>query len=285
MTPKPKIVVICGPTAVGKSDFAVNYALKHNGEVISADSRQVYTGLDIGSGKITKKEMKGVTHHLLDVASPKRVFTVSDFQKLGDQAVTEIFAKKKLPIICGGTGFYIDALVSGIILPEVKPNKELRMKIQVLSIEKLFKMLQKLDPARAKTIDSQNKVRLIRAIEIAKALGKVPKVKKFEKYNVDWIGLTLPDKILKERIKTRLLKRIKGGMVKEVARLHDKGVSWKRLESLGLEYKYLALFLQDKISKAEMTEILEKEIWHYAKRQMTWFKKNKEVRWRKPTLG
>ncbi len=284
MSVKPKIVVICGPTAVGKSDFAVEYALKHNGEIISADSRQVYKGLDIGSGKITKNEMRGIPHHLLDVANPKKIFTVSDFQKLGNKVIQKILEKKKLPIICGGTGFYIDALVTGMILPEVKPNKELRMKIQALSIEKLFKMLQKLDPIRAKTIDKQNKVRLIRAIEISKALGSVPVMSKKSPFNVKYIGLTLPPEKLKERIKVRLLKRL-SGMIREVKQLHSNGVSWKRLESLGLEYKYLARFLQSKISKSEMIESLLREICQYAKRQMTWFKRNKEISWKKVSLN
>jgi tRNA dimethylallyltransferase len=281
MSVKPKIVVICGPTAVGKSDFAVAYALKHNGEVISADSRQVYKGLNIGSGKITKKEMKGVSHYLLDIVSPKKIFTVSDFQKLGGEAIKKILAKKKLPIICGGTGFYIDALVSGVILPEVKPNKELRTKIQKLSTEKLFKMLEKLDSARARTIDKHNKVRLIRAIEIAKALGKVPLLTKESPYEVTYIGLTLSGEILKERIRARLLKRLKQGMITEAKNLHRKGLSWKRMEALGLEYKYLALFLQGKISKPEMIENLLREICQYAKRQMTWFKRNEEIKWKK----
>lgn len=267
------IIVVCGPTATGKSDFAVALAKKINGEIISADSRQVYTDLDIGSGKITKKEMKGVPHHLLDVANPKRVFSVAQYQKLADKATRDILKRKKVPIICGGTGFYIDTVVYEQNLPEVKPNAALRKQLEKLSLSELVQRLEILDPDRLETIDTKNKVRLIRAIEIATALGSVPKTTRIKKYNVEWHYLDFPDEVLKKRIRDRLLKRMKTGMIAEVKRLHDQGVSWKRLESLGLEYRYLALYLQDKLSKADMLAQLEIAIWQYAKRQRTWFKK------------
>lgn len=279
---KPKIIIVLGQTATGKSDFAVQLAKKVGGEIISADSRQVYKGMDLGTGKITKKEMLGVPHYLLDVAYPKKVFSVSDFKKLADKKIEDIFARGKTPIICGGTGFYIDAVVDGVILPEVAPNIKLRKILEKKSAEKLFEMLKKLDPGRAKNIDVKNKVRLIRAIEIAKALGKVPKIKSQTKYEVLKIGLTLPDEILKDKIKTRLLTRIKKGMLREIKKLHEDGVSWKRMEMLGLEYRYGALYLQGKLTKQEMIEKLNTEIWHYAKRQKTWFKRDKNTIWIDP---
>ena len=177
---------------------------------------------------------------------------------------------------------YIDAVINGTTLPEVPPNKKLRDTLEKKSAEKLFKMLEKLDSARAKSIDSKNKVRLIRAIEIAKALGSVPAVSHESKYEVTKIGLTLPDMILKEKIKVRLMSRIKKGMLREIKKLHDSGVSWTRMEALGLEYRYGALYLQGKISKAEMIEKLNTEIWHYAKRQKTWFKRDKNTTWIDP---
>ena len=278
-----KIIVVCGPTATGKSDFAVELAKKVSGEIISADSRQVYKGLDIGSGKITKREMKGIPHHLLDVASPKRVFSVTQYQKLASYAIKTIFAKGKTPIVCGGTGFYIDAIICDTVFPNVKPNKLLRTALQKKSIETLSSTLEKLDPRRYALIDKHNKVRLIRAIEIASALGSVPVLNRTQEYDIEWHYLDFPDEVLKKRIHDRLSKRMKGGMVAEVKRLHEAGVSWKRLESLGLEYRYLALYLQNlprlpsgkagKLSKAEMLTQLESAIWHYAKRQRTWFKK------------
>jgi tRNA dimethylallyltransferase len=273
MNTLPKVIVICGPTATGKSDFAVELAKRVNGEIISADSRQVYRGLDIGSGKVTKREMKGVPHHLLDVANPKRVFSVAQYAKLADKAITAIMKKGKVPIIFGGTGFYIDAVVYDQGLPLVKPNARLRKKLYRNSAIVNFEYLQHLDPDRANSIDRHNNIRLIRAIEIATALGKVPKTSRIKKYDIEWHYLDFPDDVLKQRIHTRLLKRMKSGMVSEVKKLHEAGLSWRRLESLGLEYRYLALFLQNKLSKADMLTQLELAIWHYAKRQRTWFKK------------
>ena len=166
--------MILGPTASGKSALGVKLAKKINGEIISADSRQVYKGLDIGSGKITRKEMGGIPHYCLDIFSPKKIFTVVDFKKRADKAIEEIFAKNKTPIIVGGTGLYIQAIVDNIVLPEVKPDWKLRKELEKKTTEEMFKMLKNLDPERAKNIDAKNPRRLIRAIEIAKALGKVP---------------------------------------------------------------------------------------------------------------
>lgn len=275
-----KLLVIVGPTASGKSDLAVEIARLLDGEIVSADSRQVYKGLDIGSGKITKKEMRGVPHHLLDVVSPKKTFSVSDYQKQARKAVEKIWNQNKLPIIVGGTGFYIDALVDGIILPEVAPDKKLRADLSKKTPAELFSILKKLDKNRADNIDSQNPHRLIRAIEIATHLGKVPKIKTNPlRAETTFIGLTPNQDDLKNKIHTRLQKRIRAGMIKEVKDLHKQGVSWKRLEELGLEYKYVALFLQKKISKGEMIDELETAINQYAKRQMTWFRRNKKIKW------
>lgn len=268
-----KVIVVCGPTATGKSDFAVNLAKKVKGEVISADSRQVYRGLDIGSGKITKKEMKGIPHHLLDVADPRRTFSVAQFNKKSKKIITDILKRGNMPIICGGSGFYIDAVIYDIDFPSVKPNKKLRAKLSRNSTIENFQELQRLDPDRAAEIDPYNNVRIIRAIEIATALGKVPKTKRKLQYNVEWQYLDFPDEVLKKRIHDRLIKRVKQDMVAEVKNLHSHGVSWKRLEALGLEYRYIALYLQQKLTKQEMLRQLESAIWHYAKRQRTWFKK------------
>ncbi|MEO5646006.1 MAG: tRNA (adenosine(37)-N6)-dimethylallyltransferase MiaA [Candidatus Paceibacterota bacterium] len=276
-----KLIVVCGPTATGKSDYAVTLAKEQNGEIISADSRQVYKGLDIGSGKITAKEMKGVPHHLINVANPKRTFSVVRYKKLADKIIADIIKRGKTPIIVGGTGFYIDAVVFNQQLPEVKPNKVLRKELEKHSLFELQEKLQQLDNERYETIDIHNKVRLIRAIEIATALGSVPKVDKHSPYEVEWIYLDHDDEVLKERIHDRLLKRMRKGMVKEVEQLHEQGVAWSRLEALGLEYRYIALYLQNKLSNqahstslmAGMLEQLETAIWQYAKRQRTWFKK------------
>ncbi len=280
---KPKILVILGPTATGKSDFAVKIAKKYYGEVISADSRQIYKGLDIGTGKITKKEMMGVAHYMLDVVSPKKVFSVSDWQKQTKKIIEEIISRGNLPIICGGTGFYIQSIVDNLVLPEVPPNKKLRLKLEKKSLSELLIILKKLDPERLKNIDKKNPVRLIRAIEIATKLGSVPKIKKNKNdYQFLQIGLTIPNEELRVRIHNRLISRVKKGMIKEGQDLHKAGLSWKRMLALGLEYRYLALYLQNKITKKEFLEKLETEIWRYAKRQMTWFRRDKSIRWVKP---
>jgi tRNA dimethylallyltransferase len=277
---KRNIIVILGQTATGKSDLAVEIAKKYDGEIISADSRQVYQGLNIGTGKVTKKEMRGVKHYLLDVANPKKQFSVSGYQKLAISAIAEIISKGKLPILCGGTGFYIDAITKGIVLPEVPPNMKLRKTLEKKSTEVLFKMLFKLDKTRATNIDKNNKIRLIRAIEIAKALGKVPRIKEVKlPYRFIKVGLYLPEVKLREKINKRLLVRIKSGMIAEVKTLRREGLSFRRMRELGLEYRYLALYLQNKITEKEMTEKLNTEIYRYAKRQITWFKRDKETKW------
>lgn len=280
---KPKLIVILGQTATGKSDFAVDIAKKVQGEIISADSRQVYKGMDLGTGKITKKEMCGVPHFLLDINSPSKVFTVSDFKKLADEKINEIINRKNIPIICGGTGFYIDTVINGNTYPEVPPNEKLRKKLNSYSAVALCEILFKLDPERLKIIDKNNKVRLIRAIEIAKKLGSVPKINNEDnKFQVIKIGLAMPDKILKERIMKRLISRIKKGMIKEIQNLHNKGISWKRMQELGLEYRYISYYLQGKITKKEMIDKLYTEIWHFAKRQKTWFKRDQNTIWINP---
>lgn len=277
---KPKIIVILGQTSTGKSDLAVRIAKQVGGEIISADSRQVYKGLDIGTGKIKISEMKNVPHHLLDVANPKKKFTVTEYQKLAIYAMAEIVARGHVPILCGGTGFYIDAITRGVIFPEVPPNEKLRKKLSLLDGRQLLIILKKLDRVRAKNIDAKNKVRLVRAIEVATALGKVPKIKETKpEYNFEKIGLYLPEAKLKKKIEKRLLVRIKAGMLNEAKKLHKNGLSWKRMEELGLEYRFMALHLQNRITKKEMLEKLNSEIYKYAKRQMTWFKRDKEIKW------
>jgi tRNA dimethylallyltransferase len=289
---KAKVIVICGQTSTGKSDFAVALALQllsgqakniKSAEIISADSRQVYIGLDIGSGKITTKEMQGVKHHMLDVVKPNKVFTVAQYKKLADKKIKEIIKRGNIPIICGGTGFYIDAIINNITLPQVPPNKKLRAELENKTPAELFNILKKLDPTRAKDIDSKNPVRLIRAIEIATALGSVPTTSPTcGKYDVLKIGLNLPDEVLKERIYKRIKKRIKIGMIDEVQDLYNNGLSWARMGDLGLEYRYISQYLQGHMTKAEMIDKLNKETWQYAKRQKTWFKRDRNTIWINP---
>lgn len=275
-----KIIAIVGPNASGKSELAVKIAKKFNGEIVSADSRQVYRGMDIGTGKISKKEMQGISHHLLDIASPKRTFTVAQYKKLAEKAIEKILKKGKLPILCGGSGFYIQAVVDNLQIPEVKPDWELRKKLEKKSTKELFEILKKLDPKRAKTIDKNNPRRLIRAIEIVKKTGKpVSALKKTPKYKTLIIGIKKEKEELKKLIEKRLKKRLKQGMIKEAENLKKSGLSWKKLESFGLEYKWIAKYLKKEISREEMIKNLQKDIEDYARRQMVWFKKDKRIRW------
>jgi len=276
-----KIIVIVGPTASGKSEMAVKLARKFKGEIISADSRQVYKGMDIGTGKITKKEMMGIPHHLLDVASPKRKFSVAQYKKLAEKAIRNIFKKGKIPILCGGTGFYIKTVIDNIKIPEVKPDWRLRKKLEKKTPKELYQILKKLDKQRAKTIEKENPRRLIRAIEIVMKTKKpVPCLKKETlPYSLLIIGISKPKNELKELIKKRLLKRLKKGMVKEVKKLRKSGLSWKRLESFGLEYKWVSRYLEKKISFCDMLEKLERDINRFSKKQIAWFKKDKRIHW------
>jgi len=279
--PTKKLITILGPTASGKSALAVKLARKFKGEVISADSRQIYKGMDIGTGKITKKEMEGIPHYLLDVVSPKKRFNVIQYRDLALKSIDKIFQRKKIPILCGGTGFYIQSIIDGIIIPEVKPDWKLRKKLEKKSIKELFGMLKKLDSKRAKNIDKNNPRRLIRAIEIVlKTKKPVPDFQKNPPvYPVLILGVKKEKEELKKLIEKRLLKRLEQGMIEEVKKLKKSGVSWKKLEEFGLEYRYIGQYLQGKLKYEEMVQLLQKAIEHFAKRQMTWFKRDKRIKW------
>lgn len=277
MNSKPKVIAIVGPTASGKSSLGVYLAQQLGGEVVSADSRQVYTGLDIGTGKVTKKEMGGIPHHLLDVASFKRRFTADEFVRKAHRAIFMITHKNRLPLIVGGTGFYVDGLLGRASYAPVPPNPALRKALARRSPAQLLAQLQRLDPRRAAEMDPRNKVRLIRAIEIAKALGAAPQLAATPRYEVLWLGLNPQD--LEARIAARLRARLKAGMLAEAKRLHARGLSYKRMEELGLEYRYLARHLTGTLTRAQMEKELAREIRRYAKRQMRWFKRNPDIHW------
>ena len=277
---KQKIIVILGPTASGKSNLAVNLALKHNGEIISADSRQIYKSMNIGTGKITKKEMRGIPHYLLDITSPKTQLSVAHFQKQAQLAIKKILAKGKTPIICGGTGLYIDAVIDNQIFPSVKPDFKLRKKLEKLTTKELFAKLKKLDPNRAKSIDKNNPRRLIRALEIVMISKKpVPKIQKHRDYTVLKLGVKREQKQLNELIWKRLIKRLNNRMIDEVKKLKKSGVSFKRLYDFGLEYRWVGLYLEKKITKEQMIQGLYKAIRDFSKRQITWFKRDSEIHW------
>jgi tRNA dimethylallyltransferase len=271
------IIVILGPTATGKSDLAVKIAQNFNGEIISADSRQIYKGLDIGTGKITKDEMRGIKHYCLDIADTNRRFTVVDWMTEAKKAIKEIQAKEKIPIICGGTGFYIDSLIHNYIYPELKSEHE---NLEKQSTNDLFEILNRLDPDYANKIDRNNRRKIEKAIVLAKEYGKVPEIKyspSLGKFIL--IGIDIPMHELSERIEKRLLKRIDQGMIEEAKKLYSNGISYEKMEELGLEYRYMSRLLRENMTMNDFLNILKTKIRQYAKRQMTWFKKMKNIKW------
>jgi tRNA dimethylallyltransferase len=279
---KPKVLLVVGPTASGKTSLSIKLAQKYNGEVISADSRQVYRGLDLGTGKVTPEEMQGVPHHLLDIADPSDVYTAHDFVRDGSNAIENIIARKKLPIIAGGTFLYMDALMGKISLPHVAPNESLRTKLEALDTNALYAILHAQDPHYAETIDRHNARRLIRAIEIVEALGSMPQRSPESRYTSLTLGIMIDRETLTRHIHDRLFSRLEKGMLDEVKHLIEHGVSYARLETLGIEYKYISHYLQGSINYEMMCEEIELKSLQFAKRQMTWLKRDKSIVWIDP---
>lgn len=279
--PLPKLIVLLGPTSSGKSELGVLLAKKFRGEIISADSRQVYKGMDIGSGKITKKEMRGVPHHLLSVVAPKKIFTAEQYREEALKEVAGIARRKHIPFLVGGTPFYIKSITENLVLPAVPPNLRLRKKLEKKSAGELFMLLKKKDPRRAKTIDPHNKRRLIRALEIIEATKKsVPVLKKSApQFDILILGLKRGSEELKKRIAKRLSARLRQGMVAEVKKLHEEELSWEKLESFGMEYRFVAKFLQQKISREQMISSIQKANEQYVKKQMMWWKNDPKIHW------
>ncbi|MFN3188498.1 MAG: tRNA (adenosine(37)-N6)-dimethylallyltransferase MiaA [Candidatus Paceibacteria bacterium] len=277
---KPPAVAIVGPTASGKTALSIELAKAFAGEVISADSRQVYRGMDIGTAKVTKEEMQGIPHHLLDVCDPHDVYTAMDFVRDANKALGDITNKNKLPIIAGGTFFYLDMLMGKMSAPEVAPDPALRTELESLSNKELLEKLKSLDPLRAEKIDVDNPRRLVRAIEIATVLGNVP-VSAPQESQYRWLtlGIDIPLSILEERIRLRVMTRLEDGMIEEVEKLHAEGISYERLEAFGLEYRYIGRYLQGKIDRQEMIDELVTKTRQFAKRQKTWLKRDKSINW------
>lgn len=269
------ILVITGPTASGKSSLAIDIARQYGGEIVSADSRQIYRGMDIGTGKVTPKEQSLAPHHLLDIRGPEEDYNVTDFQRDARTAIQDIRNRGGLPIVCGGTVFWIQALVESQTFPAVPPDPSLRAGLADLPADVLFGRLEALDPGRATTIDRHNPRRLVRAIEIASAQGRGSAPQETQEAIVpdrfEIVVLDPPIDILREKIRVRLESRFDHeDMIGEVRRLHEQGLPWERLETFGLEYRWIARFLEGHIGETDMREGLYYAIVHYAKRQRTW---------------
>ena len=272
----PKLIVIEGTNASGKSALGVKLAARFNGEIISADSRQVYERLDLGSGKITPEEMDGVPHHLLNVVRPGEFFSMADFQRLSYQAIDAILARGRIPFLVGGTGLYVDAVADGYNLSEKATDLSLRAELETYDTPALYEMLKEKIPDT--DIDPRNRHRVMRMLEKL-AAGDAQPTGKTPRYTLLKLGVTWPREILKQRIDERLEMRLKAGMVDEVKAMLDDGVSEEFLVKLGLEYKYLTWYLTGKIGYEQMVEELGNAIKRFAKRQMTWFRRDSHIIW------
>ncbi|MFA4871974.1 MAG: tRNA (adenosine(37)-N6)-dimethylallyltransferase MiaA [Patescibacteria group bacterium] len=318
-----KLIVILGPTACGKTKLAARLAAKYNGEIVSADSRQVYRGMDIGTGKDLKDYavkfkiqinpllaspfvrgrkirqgrgiIKKIPHHLIDVVNPMTEFNVAKYQKMAYRAIDDILKKGKQPFLVGGTGLYIDAVVKGFWFQkntktlkhkntktQKQKNKLIREELSPLILSQLLARLKRIDLATYKIIDKNNRRRVQRALEIYYETGRpkseLPENKK-PPYEILILGVKFPPKEIYKKIDSRLELWFKEGMINEVKKLRKRGVSWKRLEDFGLEYRWVARYLQQKINYKELAAALKKAIHNFAKRQITWFKRNEEIIW------
>lgn len=271
-----KLIVIAGTNASGKSNLGVQMAARFGGEVISADSRQVFERLDLGSGKITKEEMNGVPHHLIDVCKPGDFFSMADFQKLAYQAIDDILARGKVPFLVGGTGLYVNAVADGYELSDRAPDLALRAHLETFETPQLYQML--LEKLPETDIDPKNRNRVMRALERIAADDYHPG-KHTPRYDTLKIGVSWDRETLKQRIDERLERRLEQGMVKEVEDLLKDGCSEEFLMKLGLEYRYLTRFIKGELAYEQMVEELGNAIKKFAKRQVTWFKKDKNIHW------
>lgn len=274
-----KIVVITGTNASGKSGLGIELAKSYGANIISADSRQVFEGLDLGSGKVTKEEMQGVRHYLIDVAKPNEFFSLSHYQKLAYDAIDETLSNGQPAFVVGGTGLYINAVVDGYNLNKSKPDPVLRKEIEQKSLDELIEIVRTNNPRALETLDIQNKRRVERAAEKALSDDKeeYPNTPRYEALEV---GVTWPRDVLYERIRIRLDKRLEEGMIDEVVRLRNEGATDDFLYKLGLEYRYILMYLRGEFADYDaFYNKLFMEIRHLAKEQMTWFRKRKNIHW------
>lgn len=271
---KPKIIVVLGPTASGKSDFAIGLAQKFNGEIISADSRQIYKGLDIGSNKTLPKQQQDIPHYLIDIVNPDREYTLHNWQIAAFKIIDKILHNQKLPIICGGTGLYISSILQNYQLPQINPT--LKKELKTYTLEKLAEQLKKIDPDTAKNIDLKNKVRVLRALEYALTFQESLHLGQKQKpcpYDFLVFGLNPDREILYKKIDQRTDQMIKQGLVSEVKNLY-KQYADKTLPALsGIGYQEIIKYLNHEIDLSEAVALIKKNTRGYAKRQLTWFRR------------
>ncbi len=285
---KPKIVGVVGPTASGKTDFAVDLALKRNGEVVSCDSMQIYRGMDIGTAKPTADETRGVPHHMIDIADPSEEFNVARFVKMARAAIDDILSRGRLPVLCGGTGLYFDSVVSNISFTESRSDPEYRAELKALAekngAEHIHEMLRAVDPKAAEDIHPNNLRRVIRALEIYRTTGRPKSELDIEQrgeplYDAEIYGLTRPREELYDRINRRVDIMLGRGLEAEVRGLIESGADLDSTAMQAIGYKEMAEYIRGECSLSEAAEKIKRESRRYAKRQMTWFRRNKNIKW------
>lgn len=277
MSRLPKVVAVVGTNASGKSALGIELAKKYDAEIISADSRQVFRGLDLGSGKVTPEETQGVPHHLIDVREPNEFFSMADFQRMAYQVIDDIRGRGRLPMIVGGTGLYVDSVLDGYLLSDKEPDLAYRAELEKLTTPQLYDMLLELKPDVQ--VEKNNRNRVMRIIErIHDGDDATPgKQARFESLR---LGVSWPREVLSRRIDERLERRLEQGMIEEVQRLMDGGATTEFLLGLGLEYRFITQYLIGEIPDRQvMLDKLAIAIKQFAKRQMTWFRRNPEIVW------
>lgn len=289
MNKKDKFIILLGPTAVGKTDLSIELAKEFDGEVVSCDSMQIYKGMDIGTAKITKEEMDGIPHHIIDIIEPDKEFTVSDYSNLAKEKIREINSRGKIPIFVGGTGLYINSLVYDLDFTEVRPNYDIRDKYETLVEEKgndyVHNILSEIDPESAKKLHPNDSRRVIRAIEIYESTGEKmsERNKNFRKPNKDYdiymLGLKMDRQKLYKRINKRVDIMIDNGLLEEVNSLLRDGFNRDMVSMQAIGYKEIIDYIEGNTSLEEAITILKRNSRRYAKRQLTWFRKEERVNW------
>lgn len=282
-SPQPDLIVVLGPTASGKSSLGIALAQHFHGEIVSADSRQVYRSLDIGTAKVTPEERALVPHHLLDIVDPQEIYTVSQYQQQAIAAINDIIGRGLQPLLVGGSPHYIQAVVDHLDIPAVPPQPELRIQLEGRPLATLLAQLEELDPQSAAVIDRNNPRRVIRALEVCLVTGKPFSQQRgvaAPLYRCLLLGIHWPREVLYRRIDTRVDERMHQGMVDEVRHLIEQGIGYERLEALGLEYRFIGRWLRGEYgSEAEMVQRLKYAIHDFTRRQLTWFRKDGRIVW------
>jgi tRNA dimethylallyltransferase len=285
----PNLIVVSGPTASGKSALGIALAQQWRGEIVSADSRQVYCGLDIGAAKVTPEERALVPHYLLDVADPREIYTVADFQQDAVQAINDIVARDCLPFLVGGSPHYIQTVVDNFDLPRIPPQPVLRAQLEARPLEDLLRQLETLDPETAANVDRKNPRRVIRALEVCLVSGRPFSQQRrvaHPLYRSLLLGIAWPRELLYQRIDARVDARMQQGMMQEVRDLLAQGVSHERLDELGLEYRFISRWLRGELSsEAEMVQRLKYAIHDFTRRQLSWFRRDTRIVWIDGVVG